>query len=96
MNSCNFESLNTAFGRFSEIEACDIAQYESEKGQHIQFVQSKPKHKKNLTKYLSILTDLSFAGQDLTGEKIGIVENEINKYIMIERRTRSRLWVNNV
>ena len=35
MNSCNFECLNTAYGRFNEIGACDIAQYESEKGQHI-------------------------------------------------------------
>ena len=35
MNSCNFECLNTAYGRFNEIGACGIAQYESEKGKSI-------------------------------------------------------------
>lgn len=30
-----------------------------------------------LTKYLNILSDLSFASKDESGEKIGIVEKEI-------------------
>ena len=35
---------------------------------------------------------MSFAAQDESGEKLGVVENEVNKYAMIERRIRSRLW----
>lgn len=45
-------------------------------------------------KYLNLMTDLSFAGQDPSGEKVGIVEDEINRTIMIERRMKAKMWMN--
>lgn len=63
MNSCLFEILNTAFGRFSELGICTSQAYASQNSGMVIYLQCPTSNRQKVEKYLQILTDLSSARQ---------------------------------
>ena len=81
MNSCLIETINNAFARFAQLEACELKSYESSEGPDIVYLMCKPTRKAVLDKYYSVLEAMSSSSNN--PEKIRIIEIEIEQAVKL-------------
>jgi hypothetical protein len=72
MNSCLSEILNTAIGRFSELEICNSNTFSSSIGSKFTYLFCDIKERDRLEKYIQILTDMSSLGENLNKKEKNI------------------------
>jgi len=90
IDSCLFEVVNTAFGRFSELGVCHSQAYDAQSGSKTVYLQCPLSNRAKIEWYLEILTHLSI-GEKNKDKVINVIEQELNKVIAHAQGPMARL-----
>ena len=84
MQSCLIETITNAFGRFSQLEACNFKTIEVTDGPNMNYISCPLERKASIDKYFSILEQLSSIESNL--ESLNVLAVEVTQAVKISAR----------